>query len=878
MSARRSNAFYRFLLRALPGEFRARHGDELAASFIDQLREARERRALSGAVGVWLAALGDLVAHAFRLRRRADGKGFGPRPHRPSRQTGRSGIVDRCGRELRLAVRSLWRSPGFSLVAVATLALGIGSSVALFGVLYSVVLRPLPYPEADRLVQLWGAVDGEATPFGNASLPDLDDWRAATTSLAALAGYRDDRLPLGGIDEPALVEIGVVTEDFFATLGVGAARGRVIGAADFTGGADRVAVISDAAWRTRFGAADVLGEPIRLGEKTYSVVGILGPRDHMLPSKQTEFWIGVEAGMQRGSRSLEAIGRLRPGTSRTSAQADLDAVTAALAARFPDSNAGRSVQVVALEEIVVGNQSRSLILLFGAAAAVLLIATANVVGVVRVRLIDRRDELSVRVALGASRFDLLAHLGSEALVLATTAGALGVIVAHAGVSAFLRLAPREIPRLAEVGIDGAALGFAVALTLFVALIVGGAPAARPQRLRHPAAPRSGGGHGWLVVVEVALCVVVLVASGLLLRSFDRLQRVDTGFDPEDVLSLRLELPGSRYESAAEVVAFHENVLDRVAALPRVTAVGGVTVLPFAGGNLRSSVAIDGVERDDLAAEFRSVSGDYFRTLNIELLAGRSVGAADTDATALVTTVNRALAERAWPGEQPLGRTITIFDRTWTVVGVVGDLRHVGFEVPPAPEMYVSFRQQPRRYLTHVLKVDGDPAAIIPAVRELVRDADSELPIGNLATMPELVWRSAAGPRFRTTLLGALAAVALTLAGVGVFGIASFAVSCRTREIGIRRALGARTGNVVSSVIGRGTAVVAIGAITGLALAAALAGFLRSLLFEVDPLDPMVFGGAALVIGAAALTGCLFPALRAAAVDPATAIGNNAERR
>ncbi|MGD8817584.1 MAG: ABC transporter permease, partial [Acidobacteriota bacterium] len=583
----------------------------------------------------------------------------------------------------------------------------------------------------------------------------------------------------------------------------------------------------------------------------------------------------------RGSRSLSVIGRLAAGVSLPAAQADLDAISATLAAEYPDSNADRSTGVVPLKEIVVGEGGNLLLILFGATGLVLLIAAVNLVNLFYSRTFDRRRELSVRTALGASRAHLVRHLGAEAIVLATLGGALGVVVSRAAVGAFLALAPADVPRLAEVTVDGTALAFAVAVTFAMALFIGVIPAMKsPQAGGMRATPPlpSRDRRGWLIATEVALSVVLLVGAGLLVRSFVRLQRADTGFEAEHLVSLRLDLPASRYAGAAEVIGFHEQMLERIGALHDVMSVAGVTVLPFSGGNLSDSIAVDGVEREDIKVEFRSISGDYFPTMGMSLRAGRTVDANDNRQSAPAAVVNRSLAQAAWSGEDPLGRTITIFGNTWSVVGVVSDVRDFGLATPPAPVMYVSFNQQPRRYLTHVVRTAGDPADLIPTLRELVRAADPELPVADVATMSDRVWLSAAAPRFRTGLLGVLAAAALVLAAVGVFSVTSFAVSRRIREVGIRRALGARTGSVIGWVLGRSMRFTAAGAIAGTAVSIALAGSLRGLLFEIEPLDVPTFVTAVAVICAAALAGSLIPALRAAAIDPVAAIGDANESR
>jgi len=802
--------------------------------------------------------------------------GAAPRRLRRSRGGGGPGLM----REFAFAARALRKSPGLTVAALLTLAVGIGAASAAYSFTDALLLRPLPYPSPEHLVVLWGTVDGSTTRFGNASYPDLEDWRRGARDFEGIGGYNETTRPLLASDGSQLVSVVEVTGDFFAVLGLRAAVGRLPSASDLAPDGPAVAIVSDHFWRAALGGdSAVVGTTVRLGEESYRLAGVLAARPTAFPSRDAAFWIPYRHDISRGSRALIAVGRLRRGATFNAATAELDRLESRLASIYPESNAGRSLAVIPLQDVLVGDVRETLLLVFGAGAVVFLLALFNVTSLLRCRALDRRQELAVRAALGGSRRALIRTVLSESILLALAGGAVGVVVAAVGIRLAVHWAPPDLQRLREVALNGGVVLFALGLGLAAALVPGAVAVLATGAVVNPARilgkdrnDQLAAGGRWtrdtIVVVEVALSLAALAGSLLLVRSLWRLQSVDPGFSTEDLLTFRISLPRSNYPDAARVLAFQADLLDAVGRLPGVLSAGGVSVMPLSGNRLNDSPAIDGgPPRADLAVEFRSATPTYLQTLGLEIVRGRGLEARADREVPRVALVNATLAREAWPEADPLGHTITMFNDTFTVVGVIGDAHQMGLERGTAPEMVVPYTQVPRRYMTVVIRTAGERPELARTIIGLVAAADPEVPVERLRTATEYLDVSLTAPRFRTGVVALLGIVALILAAVGVYGVASFGVRSRVREIGVRMALGAERWVVVRWVVGRGMALVGIGLVLGTPLALGVTYLLRHLLFGVTPLDPATLILTPAVLIAAALIALTIPGARAAAVDP-----------
>jgi putative ABC transport system permease protein len=787
--------------------------------------------------------------------------------------------------DLRLALRQLRRSPGFTAVAVLTLALGIGACAAIFTVVDAVLLRPLPFAEPERLVVINESHPPEAPIF--VVRPDtFHGWKPQVTTFEGLGVVRDGSYNLTGRGEPVRVYAGKVTANAFPMLRVQPALGRGFTLEEETPGKDDVVILSHGFWQRQLGGrSDILGEVLTLDGRGHRVVGVM-PRGLALPGN---FDLYVPHGYEvfrkdeSDNRTIEVFARLKPGVSIEQARGELAVIEARLAREEPDFFKGWAVVVSPLLDSRVGSARRPLLALLGAVGLLLLIACANVANLLLARATVRAKEIAVRAALGASRARLLRQLLTESLLLALLAAGLGVLFAQWGVNALLALAPEGLPRLQEIAVDGRVLAFTTVLALLTGVVFGLVPALAATRPDlHGILKESGRGvrvgrhrlRGALVVVEVAVAVVLVTGAGLLVRSFDRLRHVERGFQPEGALVVSLALPREKYATEPQLAAFESQTVARLAALPGVTAVGAVQDLPFAGGLNLFCLQVEGRPAPEQcqATRFYSVTPDYFRAMGIGVRRGRVFEGADWSTTSHTTVINEALARRYFPGQDPLGKRLAAAHRPddlYRIVGVVADVRDDGLAGAVGAQVYGVLAQQPAHALAFVVR--GSGVGLPAAIRAAIQAVDRDQPIATLRPLGDLVSASIARERFAATLFAVFSVVALLLAAAGIYGVMAYAVAERRSEIGVRLALGAQVGDVLALVVGQGSRLVAVGLALGLAGALLAARLLEAMLFGVSAHDPVSFVVTAFLLAIAGLLACLVPALRASAVSPSEAL-------
>ncbi len=815
--------------------------------------------------------------------------------------------------EFRHGLRLLGRNRGFAAIGILTLALGIGANTAMFSIVNGVLLNPFPYPATDSLmfVSAWSAQFNVSVPLTYADYLDLRHDSRLFQHLAAARGSGFNLTEAAR--EPARVKGATVSANAFPLLGMQPALGRTLQEADDREGAERVAVISHALWTTRYdGDPGVIGRSIGLDGQTYTVVGVM-PAAFKFWAADVWVPIGLNfLGEFQHSRVVRSdmfgVGRLAPGVTREQAQAELDVITKRLQQAYPDTNRDIGVRVVPLKESVTASIRPTLLVLLGAVGFVLLIACANVANLLLARAATRERELAVRTALGASRGRLARQLLFEAAPLALLGATAGLVLAHWFTQGALRLAPAgSIPAEAAVGVDWRVLAFTVGISFLTAFGTGLLPALQAART-DPARDLSDGARGAtaggrahlarsaLVVSEVALSLVLLAGATLLMTSFKRLQAEDPGFRPDHILTLQVSLPATRYPEAHQSERFFTDALDRIGSLPGVQAVGAVSALPLSGTGSDMPIVAEGrtyTSLDQLpSTQFSVVQGDYFRAMGMAVRAGRVFNAGDTVHAPRVTVINEALAKQFLPGNNPIGKRVMLgvpdnlmrddlipgikrFE--WlTVVGVVGNVKKFALGDTPTPEAYVPYVQSPpiaifRSSMFIVARSTGEPLALAAALRDQIWALDRDQPITSLMTMDGRLAESLRQPRFSMLLLGLFAVVALVLSLVGIYGVLSYLVASRTREIGIRLALGAQPAHVVRGVITQALWLVGGGVALGLAGSFALTRLLTSMLHDVSPTDPGVLGGVAALLVTAALAACYVPARRATRVEPVIAL-------
>jgi len=800
--------------------------------------------------------------------------------------------------DLRYGARMLWKRPGFTLIAVITLSLGIGANTAIFSIIDALMLRPLPFREPDGLLQVWETDVKHGYNEMDASYPNFADWRDQNQVFEQIAIYSNGRYNLTGAAEPERIQGAIVSPAFFPLLGVKPMLGRVFLPEEDHPNKVFSVVISERLWRRRFNSdPQIIGRSISIDLESFTVIGVVPNISDLaaLPN-DTEVWIPISHGIgfdNRRGHGYAVMARLKPGVTREQAQADVDRIAGSLAMRHPDSNTGHGVRLVPLQDQVVGDFKLALLALLGAVLFVLLIASANVANMLLARAAGRQKEISIRAALGAGRFRLIRQLLAESLLLAGLGGAAGLLLAVWGVYLLVAFGPAELPRAGEVAVDGRALGFTLAVSLLTGIIFGLAPALQTSRADLNETLKDGwrGGTGsaghrrmrsLLVVSEIALSLVLLVGAGLLMRSFLKLQAVAPGFNPNNMLTMRVSMEGPNYEKAESRIAFYDQLLEKIKALPGVQSAGARNYIPLVAddGYANLAFAIEGRLSDPAnrpTAFYNKVSPDLFRTMEIPVSKGRPFNEHDDQKAQKVIIINETLARRHFPGEDPIGRRMTLEDENpkeedWaTIVGVVKDTRPLAMDGKPVPEMYVPFAQQPGRSIALMIRTTNKPESIAAAVRRNVQALDSNQLAYGLRTFEGVMSEAVAKPRFRASLLGVFAAVALILAMVGVYGVMSYAVTQRTREIGIRMALGAEPRDALKMVMKQGAKLAAAGVAIGLGGAAALTWLIEGLLFDVRAADPATFVTAPLLLAGAALLACYIPARRATKVDPIVAL-------
>jgi putative ABC transport system permease protein len=802
--------------------------------------------------------------------------------------------------DLRFAARMLAKSPGFALMAVVTLALGIGANTAIFSVVNGVLLRPLPYPEPDRIVRLFETVSRSAMPSDRMEVAPANylDWQSQARSFSGIAAYGFGETPLSNDGEAKVVPSAYVSHNLFSVLGVSPALGRTFTVEEDNPANEYVAVLSHGLWVRGFGAdRNVLGRTVSLDGHAYTIIGVM-PAGFRFP-KEAEIWtplaLNANQVKMREARFLKVVARVQPGVSIEQARSEMDMIANRLSQQFPQTNQSWGVNVVSMLDEEVGKIRPALLTLFGVVALVLLIACANVANLLLARATARQSEITIRLALGATRWRVVRQLGVESLILALLGGGAGLMIALWGVDALLALAPQNLPRVSEVQVDGRTLAFTVLVSIATGAIFGLVPALQASRIdlsssmkeeanRASGASRRNRALNTLVVSEVALALVVLASAGLLINSFLRLRRVDSGVDIANTLTVSFSPPSARYNDRnawrENRMNFFNQLLPRVQSLPGVETVGAIESLPLSGNGRVYRFRKDGEPANTNsgpAATFQVAMTGYFRAAGVHLRRGRLFDDADRDGSPPVAVINETMARRFWPDDDALGKRIVIRNETFAreIIGVVNDVKHFGLDRETQPEMYVPFNQLAIDLIPLVIRTKTDPAPIANAVREHVRAVDPAVAIANIRTMSQIASASLAERRFTVLLLSAFAATALILAAVGVYGVMAYSVTQREREIGIRLALGATARDIIRLIVGRGMGLTLIGLAAGLLASLALTrlakGALSSLLFDVSATDPLTFVAVSLALAGVAMVACYAPALRATKVDPLIAL-------
>jgi putative ABC transport system permease protein len=809
--------------------------------------------------------------------------------------------------DIRYGVRGLVKRPGFTIVALVTLALGIGANTAIFSVLNAVVLRPLPYAEPDRLVTVWET--GAGNDKRSVAPANFVDWRDQNTSFSSLAATFYGNFNLTGDGEPERINGATVTSNLMSTLGVSAQLGRTFQPEDDMHQDQRLVILSDALWQRRFGAAQsVVGRMITIDDSFYDVVGVMPP-GFTYPVKSDVWVLGRDRNAvsmtlisqfpqndwnrERDAHFLGVVGRLKPGATLSQAQADIGGIMRRLERDFPDTNRDLGSNVISLHTHLVGNVKSLLSILLGAVVFVLLIACTNVASLLLARATQREREFAVRRAVGASRWRLIRQLLTESLLLSFTGGAVGLVLAVWIVDLFIKLSPGDIPRLGEANVDPRLLVFTLVVSILTGITFGLWPAwqatAGPlsQSLKEAGSKASEGRHrrrscNALVVTELALAQVMLVGAGLLIVSYVRVSQTDPGFNSDHVLTAKIAPAARKYPDAQSRSQFYSRVIEQLQALPGVTSVGMVMNLPLSGSSMNRGFRVEGrpdpKPNDNVSMDYQVVSRDYFATMSIPIKRGRGFTGSDGESSQRVIVINEEMAKRFWPHEDPLGKRMAFGDSrkddSWrTIIGIVGNVRHASLTEDPVPTAFTDYRQDVESWsrMSFVLKTTADPASLTAAVRRSLLAIDPEQPVYGVDPLDTLLSEAIAPRQFAMILIGLLALLALILASSGIYSVIFFSVSERTKEIGIRMALGARPRNVLKMILSQGMSVAVIGIVAGLLMAVAFTRLLTTMLFEVSATDPATFVAVAFILMLVALVASYFPARRAMKVDPLVAL-------
>jgi putative ABC transport system permease protein len=809
---------------------------------------------------------------------------------------GRSNLLTDFLQDLRYAGRMQLKNPGFTIVAVIALALGIGANTAIFSVVNSVLLRPLPYKDPERLVMVWEDASKFGYPRDTPAAANYVDWRDQNTVFEGMSAIADDSFNLTCDGDPERLEGRYVSANLFPLLGVDPQIGRTFTAAEDQPGSNRVVVLSHALWQRRFGGDHgIVGKPINLNGETYTVVGVM-PARFQFPSSDDQVWAPIaftsEDAANRDRHYLQVLARLKPGTSLEQAQTEMNTIAARLQQQYPESNTDLGAAVTSLHEHVVGDIKPALLILLGAVGLVLLIACANVANLLLARAAVRQKEIAVRIALGARRQRLIRQFLTESVLLATIGGVFGLVIAYGGLMLLRASIPENIAQTGQISIDLKVLGFTFVVAMITGLIFGLAPAIQAARFNQAETLKEGGRdsatgssgkriRGLLVMSEVAVSLVLLIGAGLLINSFLRLRNVDPGFRADNLLTMRVVLPQPKYPDFARREAFYTALVQRVQSIAGVKSAAVTTNLPLYRQGNSIGVSIEGQPPPPPGQEnivvTRIVSPGYFDTMSIPLLSGRQFTDQDIRTSPRVVMISEAMARRYWPGQDAVGKRIGAGriqrpEDWFQVIGVVKDVRQFELTADPRPQMYLSYRQMgffPSDDL--VVKTNVDPASLAATVRNAVWEIDKDQPVSNIRTMDEILLQSIARQRFSMLLLAIFAGVALTLAAVGIYGVMSYSVAQRTHEIGIRMALGAQTGAVLKLAVGYGLKLVIAGVAIGLIAAFALTRVMSTLLFRVTATDPTTFTLISLLLVAVAAIASYIPARRAAKVNPIIAL-------
>lgn len=790
-------------------------------------------------------------------------------------------------RDVRYAIRQLTRTPGFTAVAILTLALGIGATSAIFSVVNAVLLRPLPYPHPEALVRVHEIVP----QFGRFSVAPASflDWRQQNTVFEHIAAYNGTGATIQSADGPERVQGTLASWDLFDLLQVAPAIGRTFRPDEDVPGKDSVIIVSHGLWQRRFnGDPKILGQSVTLNGAPVTVIGVM-PAGFTFAG-ESEFWRPLALNPSkatRGGHFLGVIARLKPGVTVAQAGTEMKTIAERLAVQYPEASADESAQVIGLQANIVEHIRTALLIILAAVAALILIACANVANLLLVRASVRGKEIAIRTALGAGRLRLTLQMLAESVVLALAAGGVGVVIAYWSIRPIQTLSAGSIPRAGSITIDGAVLAFTLVVSVVTGILFGLAPAWQASRATIGSVLKDGGrsstanGGRWirnaLLIAEVAISVVLLVSAALLLRSFTRLIYVDPGFRPEHVLAFRVALPNNAYREDHLKIAFFDRLMERLESLPDVTAAGMIQAMPMRGDYVLS-FTIEGRPplgpNQEPSANHRVISPEYFQTMGIPLLRGRPFTRDDRDKSPMVAIVDQMFVDRYFPNQDPIGQGIDIGNGTdgfYKIVGVVGSVRHDALDSKPTPTMYVPYTQDVFSNMWVVVRAKGEPTQLSAAARQSVRDIDNALPAFAMTPLADVVSDSIAQRRFSMLLIVLFAALALILAAVGLYGVVSYSVSQRTQEIGLRMAIGAQHRDVLRLVVGDGMKLALIGAALGIAVAIGLSKVAATMLFELTPLDPVSYSGTTMVLLAIAIAACYVPARRAMRVDPIVAL-------
>jgi putative ABC transport system permease protein len=801
------------------------------------------------------------------------------------------GALETIRQDAKYAARSLRKSPGFAFFAVTVLALGIAASTAIFGIADAVLLRPLPYRDASRLMTVWEDASSYGFPADTPAPGNFSDWKARNHVFEDMAAEAGRSFNLTGDGNPELLEGQQVTSNLFSVLGVSPAFGRDFRPDDNIPGAAHVAILSHGVWLRRFGGeAGIIGRGMRLNGEMYTVVGVM-PQGFLYPNRRTEIWVPWQLAKEElaghGSHYLHVVARLKPGVSLSQANAELATIAKQIEREHPADNAKVGAYALPLRQHLAGDIGPAILLLFGAVCFVLLIACANIANLLLARASSKRRELAMRLTLGAGRWRTIRQMLTESLLLAVIAGSIGLALSVWATQFLATLVPAGIAPIAPSSLDGRAFLFTTAVTILTGILFGVIPSLRVSKLDLATSLKDGGGQSGvgasgqqlrnaLVVSEVGLAIVLLAGAALMIRSFENLIHLDPGFRADHVLVLRTPL--RNYNQQSQRNAFYDRVLDKVERLPGVLAAGYTTWVPLTNEGGATGITIEGhpepAPGQKPVPNVRIISRNYMAALRMKLVQGRLFDERDGSDSPRVALINQTMARNLWPGEDPEGKRFKrMADDSWiTIVGIVGDMHQAGLAVPARAEMYLPYQQQeffPPDYLA--VRTSGDPKMLAESVRQQIWSVDKQQPVSDVMPLEQLVGDNLAPRRMQASLLGGFAGLALLLASIGIYAVLSFVVTQRTQEIGVRVALGAHSSDVLRMVFSHGLRLFAIGAVLGLAAALALSRTMSHLLYGISATDPLSFLTVTFILGVVTLLACYIPARRAMRVDPLVAL-------